>query len=147
MTIVPTKWEFSEMTAKEKTPLTEGAHTLRITGAGMDTDNNYYWLSLQDINDESQESTVRYYLIGKDGQRNERSVGTLNSLSYVIYGIKEGLPFPDDIINGIVNAEVKLTVAENGKTYVNIYHYDPIDALTLEMAKSVGTTIDQHTEG
>lgn len=141
--IKPTIWEFSEMKARETTPLGEGIQTLRITGARMDADRGCYTLSLQSVDDDSKESTLYYYLIKKDGTRNEKAVGTLNSLSRAIYGCDAGLPFPDDIVNGLVSADVRISEYE-GRTYHNVYHFDPVDRTTLDSAAVLGPVIDQY---
>lgn len=139
----PTAWELSEMIAKETSSLQPGEQVLRITAAKADLDGGVYTLTLQSVDDDSKESTMYYYLVKKDGTRNERAVGTLNSLSRAVYGCDAGVPFPDDMVNAIVSAEVKSNEYE-GKRYLNVYRFDPVDRTTLEAAALLGPVADQY---
>lgn len=145
--ITPTPWILSGMVAKATVPLCEGNHTLQITEASFKDDENYYSLTLKSLDEEDEQSTLRYYIIKKDGTRNEQAIGTLNKLGHCIFGLPEdqvGIPNPEDIVNGIVRGFVKHTVYE-GKEYVNIYEYNPVDKKTLEIAKESGIpTLDQY---
>lgn len=145
--ITPTPWILSGMVAKAAVPLCEGNHTLQITEASFKDDENYYSLTLKSLDEEDEQSTLRYYIIKKDGTRNEQAIGTLNKLGHCIFGLPEdqvGIPNPEDIVNGIVRGFVKHTVYE-GKEYVNIYEYNPVDKKTLEIAKESGIpTLDQY---
>lgn len=147
--IQPTKWQFSEMVAKTDTPLSAGWHVLRIESAKMVSEetSDYYSVTLRDIESPEQCTVFRYYLLKKDGTRNESAIGTLNKLGYCIYGVVAGIPNPVDIVNGIVKGDVKLTPnEEKGTVFRSIYDFQPIDALTLRIASEVGTTIDQYIE-
>lgn len=145
--ITPTPWILSGMVAKATVPLCEGNHTLQITEASFKEDENYYSLTLKSLDEEDEQSTLRYYIIKKDGTRNEQAIGTLNKLGHCIFGLPEdqvGIPNPEDIVNGIVRGFAKHTVYE-GKEYVNIYEYNPVDKKTLEIAKESGIpTLDQY---
>lgn len=145
--ITPTPWILSGMVAKATVPLCEGNHTLQITEASFKEDENYYSLTLKSLDEEDEQSTLRYYIIKKDGTRNEQAIGTLNKLGHCIFGLPEdqvGIPNPEDIVNGIVRGFVKHTVYE-GKEYVNIYEYNPVDKKTLEIAKESGIIVlDQY---
>lgn len=145
--ITPTPWILSGMVAKATVPLCEGNHTLQITEASFKDDENYYSLTLKSLDEEDEQSTLRYYIIKKDGTRNEQAIGTLNKLGHCIFGLPEdqvGIPNPEDIVNGIVRGFVKHTVYE-GKEYVNIYEYNPVDKKTLEIAKESGIIVlDQY---
>lgn len=145
--ITPTPWILSSMVAKATVPLCEGNHTLQITEASFKDDENYYSLTLKSLDEEDEQSTLRYYIIKKDGTRNEQAIGTLNKLGHCIFGLPEdqvGIPNPEDIVNGIVRGFVKHNVYE-GKEFVNIYEYTPVDKKTLEIAKESGITVlDQY---
>lgn len=142
--ITPTPWILSGMVAKTTVPLCEGNHTLQITEASFKDDENYYTVTLKSLDEEDEQSTLRYYILKKDGTRNEQAIGTLNKLGYCIYGVEAGIPNPEDIVNGIVRGFAKHTVYE-GKEYVNIYEYNPVDKKTLEIAKESGIpTLDQY---
>ena len=143
--ITPTPWLLSTMHANVTSPLCEGRHTLQIVDAFFKEDENYYSVTLKSLDEENEQSTLRYYIIKKDGTRNEQAIGTLEKLGYCIYGVEAGPPNPDDIKNGIVKGFVKHAVYE-GKEYVNIYEYDPVDKKTLEIAKESGIpTLDQYS--
>ena len=142
--ITPTPWILSSMVAKTTVPLCEGNHTLQITEASFKDDENYYTVTLKSLDEEDEQSTLRYYIIKKDGTRNEQAIGTLNKLGYCIYGVEAGIPNPEDIVNGIVRGFAKHNVYE-GKEFVNIYEYTPVDKKTLEIAKESGITVlDQY---
>lgn len=142
----PTNWMLSTMNAEPVKPLSEGIHTVQITAAVFHDDENYYSVSLKSLDCDHEQSTLRYYILKKDGSRNEPAIGTLNKLGFCIYGQYAGIPYPDDIVNGIVEASVSLQSYE-GKTYVNVYEYHPVSASDLDIAKQSGlTTIDQYTE-
>lgn len=136
------------MQAKEMVPLSEGIHNLQITEAVFNEEENWYGLTLKSLDEEGEQSRLRYYIVKKDGTRNEQAIGTLNKVGHCLYGVDAGIPFPDDIVNGILKGHVKHTVYE-GKEYVNIYTYEPVDIQTLEIAKESGLTVlDQyHYEG
>lgn len=146
--ITPTNWQFSELKAKIDTPLSAGWHTLKIESAKLiQEDPEYYSVTLRDLENPEECTTFRYYLLKKDGTRNESAIGTLNRLGHCIYGVDAGVPYPDDIVNGIVKAEVKLRPSDDGSTtYRSIYDFFPVDALTLKVASEVGQTIDQYVE-
>lgn len=146
--IQPTNWILSTMQAKETVPLSEGIHTLQIVEAVYNEEENWYGLTVKSLDEEGEQSRLRYYILKKDGTRNEQAIGTLNKVGYCIYGVDAGIPFPQDILNGIVRGHVKHTVYE-GKEYVNIYEYAPVDISTLNIAKGAGLTVlDQyHYEG
>lgn len=142
--ITPTPWILSSMVAKTTVPLCEGNHTLQITEASFKDDENYYTVTLKSLDEEDEQSTLRYYILKKDGTRNEQAIGTLNKLGYCIYGVEAGIPNPEDIVNGIVRGFAKHNVYE-GKEFVNIYEYNPVDKKTLEIAKESGIpTLDQY---
>lgn len=146
--IQPTNWILSSMQAKEMVPLSEGIHNLQIIEAVFNEEENWYGLTLKSLDEEGEQSRLRYYIVKKDGTRNEQAIGTLNKVGHCLYGVDAGIPFPDDIVNGILKGHVKHTVYE-GKEYVNIYTYEPVDIQTLEIAKESGLTVlDQyHYEG
>lgn len=142
--ITPTPWILSTMVAKVTAPLCEGNHTLQITEASFNENENYYSVTMKSLDEEDEQSTLRYYVLKKDGTRNEQAIGTLNKLGYCIYGVEAGVPNPADIVNGIVRGFAKHTVYE-GKEYVNIYEYTPVDKQTLNIVRESGiVTLDQY---
>lgn len=144
--IKPTNWILSTMQAKEMVPLCEGIHNLQIIEATFNEEENWYGITVKSLDEEDEQSRLRYYVVKKDGTRNEQAIGTLNKIGYCIYGVEAGVPFPQDIINGIVKGHVKHTIYE-GKEYVNIFQYEPVDKQTLEIAAEAGLTVlDQHYE-
>ena len=133
------------MHANVTSPLSEGKHTLQIVDATFKEDENYYSVTLKSLDEEGEQSTLRYYILRKDGTKNDQAIGTLEKLGYCIYGVEAGPPNPDDIKNGIVKGLVKHTVYE-GKEYVNIFEYTPVDKQTFEIAKmSDIPVLDQYT--
>lgn len=140
----PTNWILSSMNAVVTVPLVEGTHNLRIVDAKFNDEENYYSVTLASLDEENQQSTLRYYILKKDGTRNEPAIGTLNKLGFCIYGQDAGIPYPQDIINGVVRAPVKYSTYE-GKSYVSIYDYSPVNRQTLDMVAQAGfPVIDQY---
>lgn len=147
-----TKWNMSDWIAKADMPLSEGMHVLQIENAEMDDQTHAYTVKLRCV--ESDEvSTIKYFPVKKDGSRNNYAVGSLNSLGRALFGQDVGIPFMNDIINGVVKAEVTYngeyvkTDGSKGK-YVNIYSYQPITKEMLESLRLAGfKLIDQYTEG
>lgn len=141
----PTNWILSSMNAVVTSPLSEGVHNLRIVDAKFNEDENYYAVTLSSLDKENEQSTLRYYILKKDGNRNEPAIGTLNKLGFCIYGQDAGIPYPQDIINGVVKATVRYSEYE-GKSYVAIYSFEPVNRQTLDMVVQAGfPVIDQYT--
>lgn len=83
---------------------------------------------------------------------NPYSHGTLVSLGKALFGRDVGVPFYEDVINGIVHAEVvqgKEFIREDGSTghYLSIYSFRPVQSDVYDLVRDSGyPVIAQHTE-
>ena len=148
-----TKWDMSDWIAKDDEPLTEGEHTLQIENAVLDDATKAYTLTLRCV-ETDQVSTVKYFPVKKDGSKNKYAIGSLNSLGRALFGFEVGIPFMNDVLDGIVKANVQLggEYAKSDGTkghYINIYSYSPIDKETYDVLKESGFKIieDQYWIG
>lgn len=148
-----TKWNMSDWKAKADVPLSEGVHTLQVEYASIDDTTKAYSVTLRCV-DSDEVSQIRYFPVKKDGSRNNMAIGTLNSLGEAIFGQNVGIPWVDDILNGVVEADVKYSqefVKADGSKghYINVYAYRPIKKETFEALKELGFKLndDQYYEG
>lgn len=143
-----TKWEFSdekeaEMTGFQLPP--EGDRYLTIEDAEFDEKTRKYRLWFVDIGTNTK--FVMIYnmdMVDKStGQvvANPMSRNTLISLNFALFGERQGIPYPGDIVGGVVGAEIKYREYE-GKKYVNIKKYSPVNADMV-----VYSSIEQYYEG
>lgn len=137
-----TDWTYSTEVEQEEKLLDPGYQHLHIENAEMVDD--IYTITVRSIEDESAVQAIRFYLNKNDGQPNRVARNTLVSLGKALAGEPIGIPFFEDIVGGIVGAEVKLN-EYNGKQYRNIYKFDPCDRNTWEACKIAGmNVIDQY---
>ena len=148
-----TKWFMSDWIAKADVPLTEGVHTLQVEFASLDDATKAYSVTLRCV-DTDQVAQIRYFPVKKDGSCNNMAIRTLNSLGEAIFGQNVGIPFVNDILNGVVEADVKygkeFTKSDGSKGhYINVYSYRPIKKETYEALKELGFKLndDQYYEG
>lgn len=146
-----TEWDFSNVSVREDTPLSEGPHTLHIESAVYNQENMSMRIKFRDI-DSEEASFLTWFLTNQDGDMNNISIGTLNSLKNALAGPDEngqkrkGILFPQDMVGGLVNAIVKLGKPVQTKSgarvqYPNIYRFDPVDKATYEIALESGMNL------
>lgn len=121
-----TDWDFSKTVAVENVPISEGTHLLYIENASYDGDQRTYSVTMRSV--ETDEcSTFKYFMFNKDMSPNNRTIGTLNTLKKALTGDGEGILFPNDIIHGVVKADVKMSKPnDKGRCYPNIYEFKPV---------------------
>jgi len=75
---------------------------------------------------------------------NERDIGTLNTLGEALAGMNIGIPNPQDIIGGVVLANLKESTPDpqTGKTYARCYKFEPVPGDIAALAN-----IDQYYIG
>lgn len=130
-----TKWEYStEEPSEEYIAPEEGVQFLVIRKAERDMNTNVYALYLSSLTNGAF-FTVRYYLdaINKetgDVEPDAKQRRTLISLKRALYGPEAvGIPYPDDIIGCVVEADVKMSKPNaEGKQYPRIYGFKAVPA-------------------
>lgn len=149
-----TNWAGSEWTedaVKKPEPLSPGEYDLRIIDATFDPDTERYQIIVQDVITLA-ESRFSWFIKTKAGGLNPYSHGTLVSLGKALFGRDVGVPFYEDVINGIVHAEVvqgKEFIREDGSTghYLSIYSFKPVQSDVYDLVRDSGyPVIAQHTE-
>lgn len=141
-----TEWELSTkvMTAQ---PIEYGQRYLFIDNATYDEEKKMYKIFVTDLTNKATFS-LSYWLEGWNKEKTERvdnqvSIGTLNTLGEALAGINIGVPNPQDIIGGVVMAELKPSQAdENGKVYARCYKFSPVPGDIAALA-----SIDQYYIG
>ena len=82
---------------------------------------------------------------------NNRNVGVLISLGKALFGESVGVPYYEDVINGVVHVKVeagKQFIREDGSTgqYNAIFHFDAVSADVLDLVRASGLpTIEQYS--
>lgn len=128
MAFKQTVWEFSDETEKEDLPQ-EGERYLFIRNAAYDENNAKYYLYMTDIGDETQ--FILSYNLNKVDKNsgalmpNSRTRNTLITLNRALFDASSGIPFPDDIIGGVVQGKV-VHREYNGRTYANVYSFEAV---------------------
>ena len=145
-----TQWELSSLTATgEGTPLTPGIHHLYVEDAMYNPENGQYSLTLSSLDRDGERSSLRWYVYNQDGTVNNRSVGTLNTLTEALTGVRKGVLLPKDVMHGLVLAEVKLSKPKeyNGemRQYPQVYEFSAVTRSYLDAAADAVVTIDQFT--
>jgi len=128
-----TEWEFSNEEDQSYIPPEEGYRHLLIKGASLDEENLVYRVEFQDLQNEA-EFSIRYWM----NKLNDSNVyvpdrsqrGTLVTLGHAVLGTEKGIPFPEDIIGGVVAANLMLKASTKNpdKFYPRIYKYLPVTA-------------------
>lgn len=140
-------WEYSEKVIEGSQPIEFGERYLFIENAAFDDVKKEYKIFVKDLGNKATFS-LSYWLTSLDQATNqiidnELSIGTLNSLGEALAGVNIGVPNPQDIIGGVVFANVKESKPNaNGKTYARVYKFEPVPE---DMA--VFATIDQFYVG
>lgn len=145
-------WEFANEIAVEeikRKPLSVGAHHLHIDKAMYNPDTKVFYITFRSLdNDESSE--FRYYMMKKDGSKNNMAIHTMNSLKAALTGKGDGCLLPNQIENGVVIAEVKLGkpfTNDKGETvqYTQILDFEPVTVDYFDMvAMSENVIPDQY---
>lgn len=132
-------WAYSECIDPTSIPVEAGVRTLFIRDVFFDEDSSKYRVDLEDMGNNAV-FNVSYWLLTKDGDLNERSVGTLGSLKRALFGPQAvGIPNPITIKGGIVSAEVVIPEANSaGKVYPRIYHFDAVEKDLAELSALKG---------
>lgn len=129
-----TPWKYDDEVEEAVIPIEAGEHDLYIMSASIDESvpaNPVYRLGFKSLQTNA-EFTIAYWLNSEDKAtgaivKNKQARGTLISLKKALFGVDVGMPNPEDIVGGVVHAEVKMSKPNDaGKTYVRIYQYEPV---------------------
>ena len=129
-----TPWGLSNEVEEITVPIEAGEHDLYITSASYDDSepaNPVYKIGLKSLQTNA-EFTQAYWLNSTDKDtgaitKNKQARGTLITLGKALFGVEVGIPHPNDIIDGVVHAEVKMSKPnDKGKSYARIYQYEPV---------------------
>lgn len=127
------KWALSNVNvpaAGEYIAPIEGLQYLKIVGASYDENNARYRVELKSLANEAEFSQT-YFFSSKDDESippkltNRKQMGSVASIGVALSGENIGIPNPEDIIGGVVLADVGLR-EYNGKTYASIWAYDSV---------------------
>lgn len=131
MVFTPTVWKYSNEVEKQDIPIETGYRHLLITDAVEDEDAGTYKLSFMDLGNDA-EFNITFWLnnISDNGtiSPNKKARGTLISLGKALAGAPIGIPFPGDIITGVVAADVTLSPSKSNPdvSYARIYKFEPV---------------------
>lgn len=143
-----TEWEYSGV--KEERPVykdpLDGERYLFIEDASYDDDSTRYTLNVSDLGDRTVRYRLTYNLsrvdkVTGDLVPNISARNALVGLGKALFGRDVGVPFPGDVIGGVVRAQVKLR-EYNGRNYANVYEYG-----TVSEDMAVFAEIDQYYDG
>ena len=128
-----TNWEYSDddCTVEETKYMTPGVKYLLIENATYNPDNAEYRLKVCNSEDSAEKATLIYWLNGMDSNgniiKNTQNRGTLHTLGTALFGLDVGIPSPNDVVGGIVKAEVSLSKPnEKGVQYPRVYKFEPV---------------------
>lgn len=126
-----TEWKYSDEKEEVFAPVEPGIRDLIIEDARFSEGDEVYTIFFRDLENDAKFS-LRYWLITADENGNikpdTRQRGTLITLGKALFGPESnaGVPFPGDIIGGVVRAEVVLKPnAAGDKSFPRIYKYEP----------------------
>ena len=131
MAFKQTQWALSniEVTATgEYIPPVEGLQFLKILSASYDEVNARYVVGLQSLANYAEFNQM-YFFSSKDDDSippkltNRKQMGCVASIGVALSGENIGIPNPDDIVGGVVLAEVELN-EYNGKVRPRIWKYE-----------------------
>lgn len=131
MVFTPTVWKYSNEVEKQNIPVEAGYRTLLITDAVEDESAATYKISFMDLGNDA-EFSVTFWLnnISDTGMimPNTKARGTLISLGKALAGSPIGIPYPGDIISGVVAAEVTLQPSKKdpNTNFARIYRFEPV---------------------
>lgn len=126
-------WALSNVTvspAGDIIPFEEGLQYLKIVDASYDEVNARYKVVLHSLANEAEFSQT-YFFSAKDDESippkltNKKQMGIVASIGYALAGENINVPNPEDIIGGVVLADVKSN-EYNGKVRPQIWKYDPV---------------------
>ena len=121
-----TEWEYSNEVEKANIPVEEGLRYVKIVNATFDSASKEYDLTVDDLTN-SAEFTLRYWLNGTDKNgniiSNASARGTLISLGKALAGEPIGIPAPEDVIGGVVVAEVVMKETQTGSRFPRVYKF------------------------
>lgn len=128
----------------------EGIRWLRIESAEYNDENCQYRVGLHDLTNDAHFSQV-YFTKFADKNGNPRDNGlafkTLKTLADALfYGEGIDVPYPDDIVGGVVRGKVQMEAKKSGdpeKKYARVYEYYPADKDMVDAFSD----IDQYYEG
>lgn len=129
-----TPWGLSNEVEEVTVPIEAGEHDLYITSASYDESepsNPIYKIGFKSLQTNA-EFTQAYWLNATDKDtgaiiKNKQARGTLITLGRALFGVEVGIPHPNDIVDGVVHAEVKMSKPnDKGKSYARIYEYEPV---------------------
>lgn len=143
MVFEPKQWKYSNEVEKESIPVEAGIRHLLITDARL-TDDETYIVEFEDLENEAVFS-LRYWLNSIDDNGNikpsAKDRGTLISLGKALAGRSIGIPYPDDIIGGVVEAEIFLKPNKAGdRFFPRAYKFNPVNSDLACLG-----TLDQYT--
>ncbi len=146
MAFVQHTWELSDVDVGGEFKLPEeGLQYLQILDASYDGNNARYKVRFHSLSNDAEFSLMFFFADANDDSippklTNRKQMGTVASLGTALAGKCIGIPNPEDIVGGVVMAEVTLRDAKNGKTYPNVYKFEPV---TREIVDSFGS-IEQY---
>ena len=103
-----TEWKYSDVT-DAPAPIVEGRRYLKITDCYYKEDGDRYVIVMEDLSDEAR-FTLSYWLTDTRDGKNEPSSGarsTLLSLGAALNGAPCGIPYPDNVVGGVVVGDIK----------------------------------------
>lgn len=106
-----TNWMGSEWKEEERARIEPGEYDLYIRSAKFDETAQKYMIFVEDVQ-TGAEGPFSWFVVTKNGDLNKMTVGTLISLGKALFDQDVGVPFPDDIVGGVVHA-----VIQPGKPY------------------------------
>jgi len=138
MAFKATKWALSNIDIDPDAPIEDiqpepGYQYLQILGASWDENTARYRLDLKSLTNEA-EFRLTYFFSGKDDKSvppkltNRKQMGTIASLGKALAGVNISIPLPEDVIGGVVLADVSITESEkDGKVrhFSRVYKFEP----------------------
>lgn len=142
-----TQWELSDKVASPSQTIEFGLRYLFIENATYDAEKKEYKIYVKDLTNEATYS-LTYWLEGWNKDKtarvdNQTSIGTLNTLGEALAGVNIGIPNPQDIIGGVVLADVKESKPnEQGRTYARVFEFKTVPGDIAALAN-----IEQYYDG
>lgn len=139
MAFKQTQWALSNMKVSvtgDYIPPEEGLQYLKILSASYDETNARYKVELQSLANSAEFSQM-YFFSSKDDDSippkltNRKQMGCVASIGVALSGENIGIPNPENIVGGVVLAEVKLD-EYNGKVRPKIWKYDPVPQAIID---------------
>ena len=141
MAFKQTQWAKSTVTAEGYPKLEEGEQYLKIKEATYDDttdpENPFYQIVMDNV-ETGARGWFKYWTSG-NGKSARSHRGAYISLGKALAGVEIGEPWPDDIVGGVVVADVKFT----DQGYPRCYHFS---AAPQEIVETY-SDIDQYFDG